>query len=174
MFGWRSLDGTIIHVGAARAGHLTREWWEVILRVIVIAALILTFGTVAVAFLLVGFVVTLLLSILGSVFEPKNKGGVTVKVNSGQGLFKSLLSQLMGFFLIGKLFGPKATVPVSDYRLRDAGGNEHSVRVEGHLVAGSMTVGDSVLVHGFDHGGTLIARGGWNHRVSSKIKVRRR
>jgi hypothetical protein len=171
MFGWRAIDGTVIHVSPSRIGHLTREWWESTLRILLFAVLLITFGLVVLALSLVVLVVKLVFSVLGSFFERQNKGGVTV--NTGQGFFKGLLSQLMSFFFIGKLFGPKPTIPVCDYRLRDSAGNEHHVRVEGHVVSGSLTVGDSVLVHGFDHEGTLIARGGWNQRVSSQLTVRR-
>lgn len=172
MFRWRAIDGTVIHVSPSRVGHLTREWWEVTLRLLLFSVLLLTFGVVALAIFIVVFVVTLLFSALGSLFESRNKGGVTI--NTGQGFFKGLASQLVSFFFIGKLFGPKATVPVCDYRLRDTDGNEHQVRIEGHVVSGSMTVGDSVLVHGYDHDGTVIARRGWNNRVSSQLSVRRR
>jgi hypothetical protein len=172
MFGWHAIDGTVIHVSSSRVGHLTREWWESTLRILFFAVLLTTVGLVVLGISLVVLAVTALFSVLGSFFESRNKGGVTI--NTGQGFFKGLASQLMSFFFIGKLFGPKATVPVCDYRLRDSGGNEHHVRVEGHVVSGALAVGDSVLVNGYDHDGTLIARGGWNHRVASQLTVRRR
>lgn len=172
MFGRRAIDGTVIYVSPSRIGHLTREWWEATLRVLLFSVLLLTFGVVALALFIVVFVVKLLFSALSSLFESQKKGGVTI--NTGQGFIKGLASQLMSFFFIGRLFGPKPTLPVCDYRLRDTGGNEHQVRIEGHVISGSMTVGDSVLVHGYDHDGTLIARGGWNNRISSQLTIRRR
>lgn len=88
--------------------------------------------------------------------------------------FSSLASQIIGFFLMGKLFGPKEQVPVRDIRLRDDSGLEHLVRIRGELVAGNMNVGDEVEVEGFNRRGTLMLRRGLNKRTRSEIRVKRR
>ncbi len=90
------------------------------------------------------------------------------------GFISNVASQVIGFFLTGKLFGPKDQVPVRDIRLRDAAGQEHLVRLRGELIAGNMNVGDEVEVEGFNRRGTLMFRRGRNNRTHSEILVKYR
>ena len=88
--------------------------------------------------------------------------------------FSGLASQIIGFFLTGKLFGSKEQVPVRDIRLRDDSGQEHLVRIRGELFAGNISVGDEVEVEGFNRRGTLMLRRGLNKRTRAEIRVKRR
>jgi len=98
--------------------------------------------------------------------------------SSGQGkrpsFFSNIASQMFGFFLMGKLFGPTEEIPVRDVRLRDSFGREHLVRIRGELIAGNINVGDEIEVEGSDRWGTFIFERGWNKRIGAEIRARRR
>ena len=91
---------------------------------------------------------------------------------SSHGLGSQLASQLIGYFLMGKLFGQRRLIAVRDIRVRDRAGGEHLVRVEGDIVGGNLSVGDEVIVEGRDHHGTLVFRRGLNLRTNAQIAVR--
>ena len=99
-------------------------------------------------------------------------------MSSGQGGQKGFLSQIGShmatIFLVDRVFGQKEQVPVRDIRLRDIGGHEHLVRVRGELIAGTVNVGDEIDVEGTDENGTLMLERGWNKRIRTEIKVKRR
>jgi hypothetical protein len=90
------------------------------------------------------------------------------------GLLSSLTSQVLGFFLTGKLFGPKDQVPVLDVRLRLNSGEERHVQIKGEVLIGNFNVGDEVILHGFNRGGMLTVVGGRNLRTNSEIRIKRR
>lgn len=80
--------------------------------------------------------------------------------------------QVAGFLLTRRLMGPMANVPVRDIRVRDAAGQEFLVRLKGQLTSGSVSVGDDVLLEGWDRNGMLLFRRGFNKRIRTAIKVR--
>jgi len=90
----------------------------------------------------------------------------------GGGFIRGIATQFMAFFLTSRLLGQRPTIPVCDYRVRDSKGDEHLVRVEGYVQTGAMSVGDDVLIEGYDRGGTLVLKRGWNKRVRTVIKVK--
>ena len=98
--------------------------------------------------------------------------------SSGQsnrpGVLSNIGSQMTSFFLMGKLFGPKEQVPVRDLRLQDGHGQQQLVRIKGELIAGNVNVGDEIDVQGVDRHGTLMFESGWNRRIGTEIRVRRR
>jgi hypothetical protein len=81
--------------------------------------------------------------------------------------------QVAGFLLTRRLVGPMASIPVRDIRVRDAAGQEFLVRLKGQLTSGSVSVGDDVLLEGWDRNGMLLFRRGFNKRIRTAIKVRR-
>ena len=93
---------------------------------------------------------------------------------SGSGFGSRIMSHFFGYFLIGKLTGPKETISVKDIRLRDKKGREYLLRVIGDLVMGNFSVGDEIIVEGKNEGGAIIVKKGWNCRTKSEIKVRRK
>lgn len=80
--------------------------------------------------------------------------------------------QVVSFLLTRRLMGPMANVPVRDIRVRDSAGQEFLVRMKGQLTSGSISVGDDVLVEGWDRNGMLLFRRGYNKRIRTAIKVK--
>lgn len=62
-----------------------------------------------------------------------------------------------------------AMVPMMTARLRLQGGQELSLRFEGHLVSGDLTVGDTLEVDGIFRAGTLYVRAGFNHSTGARV-----
>jgi hypothetical protein len=160
-FGWRRLDGKVVHAGLQQMGRLQKEWWEIGVKLMFLAAIFVVFGVTA-------LVILLLLAVLSLTFSRRRPR------SQRPGFLESVATQVASFLIVGYLFGSKKTVPVCDYRVRDAHGTESLVRVEGQVVQGSLSIGDDVSVEGFNHGGTLILRRGWNRRLQCAIRVRRR
>ncbi len=63
---------------------------------------------------------------------------------------------------------------VRDVILQDPSGQQHGVRIQGDIVAGSLNLGDDVEVEGFNRGGTIVLERGWNRSINAKIIVKRR
>jgi hypothetical protein len=151
-FGWRKLSGTVIAIDPPYMAKPEFNW----------ASFIIKF---AIGLILFPFIIAaLVFSIFWSFFFGSGR--------NRPGFFSSLASQVVGFFLTGKLFGPKDQVPVRDIRLRDEVGQEHLVRIRGELLAGNLNVGDEVEVEGFDRRGTLMFRRGHNKRTRAEILVK--
>ncbi|HYC90052.1 MAG TPA: hypothetical protein VEO54_12630 [Thermoanaerobaculia bacterium] len=157
--GWRRLDGTVVHAGLQQMGRLQKEWWEIAWKVCVIATILLFFGIAALAILVI-------VAVLSLFFARKQR--------DRPGFLQNLATQVAAFLIIGRLFGPRKSIPVCDFRIRDANGTESLVRVEGHVIQGAFASGDDVTVEGFNHGGTLVLRRGWNRRLNCAIRVQRR
>jgi hypothetical protein len=143
-FGWITLRGTVIHLDTLYTIPPPTSWIRILLALIVFP--------VVVPFVLAFWLATRILF-------PR----------SGRPL--DITNLLLLCFTLSRT-GPRSQVPVRDLRLRDSSGNEHSVRMMGHLVAGGVNVGDDVTLSGFSRGGTLKVRQGINHRTRSAIRVR--
>lgn len=154
-FGWRKLTGTVIAVEPPYMAKPETAWLRILLKLAMGIVLLPVILGVVIGVLIAGFTFSLL--------------GI-----GGSRFFSSLASQIIGFFLMGKLFGQKEQVPVRDVRLRDDSGQEHLVRIRGELVAGNINVGDEVEVKGFNRKGTLMLRRGKNLRTRAEIRVKRR
>ena len=157
--GWRRLDGTVVHIGLQQMGRLQKEWWEIAWKVCVIAAILLFFGLAALAILAIVAVFSLF-------FAKKRR--------DRPGFLQNVAIQIASFLIVGHFFGARIPIPVRDFRVRDANGTESLVRVEGHVIQGAFACGDDVTVEGFNHGGTLVLRRGWNRRLNCAIRVQRR
>ncbi len=157
LLGAEVIEGTVIHIDPTYFTRPELDWSRFLGK--------LALGILFLPVILVVGATALVISAAFSILSF-GRGG-------GPGLFSNIASQVFSFFLIGKLFGPRREVPVRDIRLRDASGLEHLVRIQGELRAGNLNVGDDVEVEGFDRGGTLMFRGGWNRRIRSEIVVKR-
>lgn len=164
-FGWKRIDGTVIDKSLQQIGFLRHEWWETTLKLLVIVAAVLVFGVTALAVVLAAAFLSLLVSLLMPRRAPRGRP---------PGFFAGMATQIASFFLFSRLFGPKATVPISEYRIRDAKNDIWLIRVEGYVVQGSFGPGDDVLAEGFEHDGTLFVRRGFNRTLNCSIRVRRR
>jgi hypothetical protein len=157
-FGWRRLTGTVLGLDAPYLSKPETTFAGVAAKLVIGLLLIPVFLGALGAVMLFRFTFALL--------SPRSSGG--------PGFFSGLLSQVSGFFLVGKLFGPKDQVLVRDFRLRDSTGQEHLVRLRGELTAGNLSVGDEVDVEGYNRRGTLMFRKGLNRRTRSEIVVKYR
>lgn len=154
-FGWRKLTGTVIAVEPPYMAKPETDWLRILLKL----AMGILLLPVILGVIIAGLIIGITFSILG--------------IGSSR-FFSGLASQIIGFFLTGKLFGPKEQVPVRDIRLMDDSSQEHLVRIRGELFAGNISVGDEVEVEGFDRRGTLMLRRGLNKRTRAEIRVKRR
>jgi hypothetical protein len=156
--GSHRLEGTVIAIEPPYMAKPETNWAKTLLK--------LTIGIILSPFLIALAIVGVVFSTFFSIFTLGHGGR--------PGFISNIASQVVGFFLTGKLFGPKDQVPVRDIRLRDASGQEHLVRIRGELVAGNMNVGDKVEVEGYNRRGTLMFRRGWNKRTRSEIMIKYR
>ena len=150
--GWRSLDGRVIQVEPTYMANPDFHWVRLVVKLAILGATVYYYGML----ILMAIGVFLLLMWLLS------------KVP-----FLSAVSvQVVSFLLTRRLMGPMANVPVRDIRIRDSAGQEFLVRIKGQLTSGSVSVGDDVLVEGWDRNGMLLFRRGFNKRIRTAIKVK--
>lgn len=135
-----------------------------VLKAALVIGAVLFFGSVALVAIVAFALASLILSFI---FGDRRRGG-------GQSFFKSVMIQVVGFFLTSRLLSRAPMVPVTHVRVRDPGGVEHLVRIEGYIQAGSLSVGDDLTIQGKLRNGTWHMRRGWNHRVRAQIRIRRR
>ena len=155
-FGWKSLDGRVIQVEPLYMGTPDSRWVQSLVKLAILGAAVYIYG----ALLLV-----LLVVLVGVAW-------LVAKVLRG-GFLSSVAVQVTSFILTRRLLGPVANVPIRDIRLRDSNGQETLVRMKGQLVSGSVTVGDDVHVEGWERGGMLLFRRGYNNRIRAAIQVKR-
>lgn len=161
-FGWKSVDGTVIHIGQSGLIKAPTRWWKLILKLLVGVGAVAAFGMLALAVIAALFVMGLLISIVFGRRERQQRGGFV----------QSVASQVVGYVLTSKLLGQKPMLPVCDYRLRDANGQEHLIRLEGYLRTGGIAVGDDITAEGYDRHGTLVMQRGWNRRLGTVMLVK--
>jgi hypothetical protein len=155
-FGWKALDGRVIQVEPLYMGTPDSRWVQFLVKLAILGAAVYIYG----ALLLV-----LLVVLVGVAW-------LVAKVLRG-GFLSSVAVQVTSFILTRRLLGPVANVPIRDIRLRDSNGQETLVRMKGQLVSGSVTVGDDVHVEGWERGGMLLFRRGYNNRIRAAIQVKR-
>jgi len=154
----------VIQLDAPQSMPPTFRLGPFLIKVGVVFGIAALFGTIALAVVVIGFLLSLLLSF---VFGSRSHSG-------GQGFFKSVLIQITGFFLTSRMLSPKQLVPVDHLRIRDSAGVEHLVRIEGYIQTGRPSVGDDISIEGTDRAGTLDMRRGWNNRIRSEIQIKRK
>jgi hypothetical protein len=154
-FGWRSLHGRVIHVDQVYMGTPDVRWARLLVKLSVVGGAVYYYGTLL-------LVLLVLLCVAGWLFS---------KVFSG-GFLSAVAVQVTSFFLTRRLMGPVANVPIRDFRIRDSHGLETLVRIKGQLISGGVTVGDDVLVEGWERAGMIMFRRGHNNRIRADIRVR--
>lgn len=154
---WTAVNGIVIHIDPLYMARPEFNWGGFLIK----SGLVVLFLPLFLSLAIVTFMMSTISSMIG--------------LNRGRpGFFSNLATQVTGFFLTSKLFGPKADVPVRDVRLRDGSGDEHLVRIRGDFVSGNVNIGDDVTVEGVNRSGTLMFRRGYNNRTRSEIWVKRR
>lgn len=153
-FGWRTLRGTVIRVEPVYMGAPDSRWLLWLVKVALLAVAVYYFGLV-ILILIAGLIALVWLL---SKLLPR-------------GFVATVAVQVVGFSLTRRLTGSTRDVPVRDFRIRDAAGLETQVRMKGQLTGGSVTVGDDVLVEGWERSGMLHFRRGYNHRIRAVLRT---
>jgi len=155
LFGWRTLDGRVIQVEPIYMGAADFRWDRLLVKIALLGTAIYFFGVAILAV----FAILLVLLWLISKIMPKNfVSGVAV--------------QVVSFMLTRRLVGPVTNVPIRDIRIRDSANQEFLVRLKGQLISGSISVGDDVVLAGWDRGGTVIFKRGFNKRIRTDIRIK--
>ncbi len=154
-FGWRSIAGKVIHVEPIHLGVPDSRWGMLLLKLAAVGAAIYYFGLVV----LMGIGALWVLTWLLSKILP-------------HGFIGTIATQVVSFMLTRRLIGPVPSVPIRDFRLRDAGGKETLVRIKGTLTSGSVAVGDDVQVEGWERDGMLNFRRGFNSRIQAVLRAK--
>jgi hypothetical protein len=157
LVGAETIDGRVIQVDAMYLQKPDTQWGSILLKLLIYGATVYYFGfKIIIPIAALWLVLWLISKIL-----PK-------------GLLTGVAVQVLSFLLTRKMMGPAANVPVRDVRVRDASGIDHLVRVKGHLVAGSLSVGDEVIVEGRNRNDTFICRRGHNKSINTAIALSQR
>jgi len=154
-FGWRTLDGRVIQVEPIYLATPDFRWGRFLIKLGLIGATAYYYGLI----ILLVLGALLVLAWLVSKILPL-------------GFLSAIAVQVISFMLTRRLVGPIANVPVRDIRVRDSSGQETLVRMKGQLTSGSVSVGDDVLLEGWERNGTLLFRKGYNKRIRSDIRIK--
>lgn len=160
--GWRRLSGTVIAVEPPYMAAPEFNWIAFLLKILLIIFLVLIIGPIILGIILGLMAASLILSLV----FPSTRG-------AGGGFVSGFFGHFINFFFIGRAFR-RREVAVRDVRLRDRTGQEHLLRIRGDVITGNFNVGDEIEVEGPNRRGTLLFRRGWNRRIRSEIRVRRR
>lgn len=161
LLGWKTIDGRVVSVDPVCMASPDFDWSKLILKILLFTVLVLLVGPILIGIALCLMMISLLLSVL----FPKSKS---------KGFAFDIIHQITGFFFSLSLNKKAPAIPVRDFRLLDAGGDEYLVRIKGDVVTGSIKVGDELSVTGVDDRGTLMFRHGWNQRIRSEIRIKNR
>lgn len=132
------------------------RWDRFLVKIALLGTAIYFFG---VAILAVFAILLVLLWLISKIMPTNFVSGVAV--------------QVVSFMLTRRLVGPVANVPIRDIRIRDSASQEFLVRLKGQLTSGSISVGDDVVLEGWDRGGTVMFRRGFNKRIRTNIRIKR-
>ena len=153
-FGSQTIQGVVIHIDGPYMVKPSFNWMKLLLFILLLPVIV---GA--------GLAFVFVYAIWSLVFGSRSGRG---------GLLSNLSSQVLGFFLTGKLFGPKDQVPMLNVRLRLPSGEERHAQIKGEVLIGNFNVGDEVMLHGFTRGGMLMVAEGRNLRTNSEIRIKRR
>jgi len=159
----KKIDGRVIHVEPPFMSNPDFNWKGFLKRLIIAITLLFVLGPVVLGIL---FGIGVFFMMLRLIFPRKGK--------TGPGFLSGIANNFIGFFLLSKLHGSKADMPVRDIRLRTTSGQEYLIRLKGDLISGNVNVGDEIEVDGYDHRGTIIMKRGKNKRTGAEIRVKRR
>lgn len=155
LLGWTTLDGRVVQAEPVYLADADYRWGRLCAKLAIFAIILYFSGRLL-------FVALLVAGVLGWLLSRLFRGG----------FLSAVAIQVTSFFLTRRLFGSVATTPVRDVRVRDAAGQETLVRIKGQLVTGSVAVGDDVSIAGWNRGGMMLFRRGYNSRVRSAIRVK--
>jgi hypothetical protein len=153
-FGSQTIQGVVIHLDGPYMVKPSFSWMKLLLFILLLPVIV---GA--------GLAFVFVYAIWALVFGSRSGRG---------GVLSTLSSQVLGFFLTGKLFGPKDQVPMLNVRLRLSSGEERHAQIKGEILIGNFNVGDEVMLHGFTRSGMLMVAGGRNLRTNSEIRIKRR
>lgn len=163
IFFYKILRGTVVNVDPTYMSRPDFRWGFFLIKIVIFVISIFIVGPIIIGIVIGLMVASAILSLLFS-SRPKQ----------GSGFLSNILSQMLSFIFTKHLIGQKEMVSVRDIRLRDYSGQEHLIRIKGKIVSGNINVGDEIEVEGFNRGGTLIFHRGWNKRIKSEIRVKRK
>jgi len=153
-FGSQTVQGVVIHLDGPYMVKPSFNWMKLVLFILLLPVIVSA-----------GLAFAFIYAIWSLVFGSRSGRG---------GLLSNLSSQVLGFFLTGRLFGPKDQVPMLNVRLRLKSGEERHAQIRGEILIGNFNVGDDVMLQGFTRGGMLMVVGGRNLRTNSEIRIKRR
>jgi len=162
-FRYTILKGTVVNIDPTYMSHPDFMWGFFLAKITIFVIAVFIIGPIVIGITLGLMVASAMFS---SMFPPRPR--------QGSGFLSSIFSHMLSFVLTKHLFGQKEVVLVRDIRLRDHSGQENLIRIKGEIVSGNINVGDEIEVEGFNRGGTLIFRRGWNERIKSEIRVSRK
>ncbi|KUG26049.1 hypothetical protein ASZ90_004123 [hydrocarbon metagenome] len=162
-FWYTILKGTVVNVDPTYMSHPDFRWDFFLIKIVIFVVAVFVISPIIIGIML-GLIVA---SAIFSFMFPS-------RTRHGYGFLSSILSHMLSFIFTKHLLGQKEMVSVRDIRLRDHLGQEHLIRIKGEIVSGNINVGDEIEVEGFNRGGTIMFRRGWNKRIRSEIRVKRR
>jgi hypothetical protein len=157
------LSGTVVNIDPIYMSNPDFRWGLFIIKIIFFGFAILIIGPIVIG-------VVLGLAIASAMFSSM----FSSSHSQGSGFLSNIFGHLFNFLFTRNSFREKELISVRDIRLRDQIGQEHLVRIKGDIVSGNINVGDEIEVTGINKGGTMLFRRGWNKRIKSEIKVKRR
>ncbi len=163
LFWWTVINGTVVQVDPIYMAPPDFSWGFLFGKIILFIIAIIILGPIVIGIILGLLVASTILSFI----FPSRRG-------HGSGFLSSIFSHAISFLFTKHLFGQKEMLSVRDIRLRDQSGQEHLVRIKGDIITGNFNIGDEIEVAGFNRSGTLMFRRGWNKRIKSEIRVKRR
>lgn len=134
LMGWRSVSGLIVRADPAEAVRQRIRWSRVIVALVVVTISGTLLVPILFGVLLTGLVVRLLLS--------------TVRGARAPGMPRLIAVHALGHALGTRLHAARRMIPAHNYRLLEATGRVHLIRVEGEMPLGAMAVGDNVIAEG--------------------------
>lgn len=106
--------------------------------------------------------------------QPPSIEGIILQVQSQEELpAASMSGSIFGFLRDMIWYVPeqrnRERIKLTSLRIRNAAGEQKDARLEGYLTGANLTLGDKVVLWGWDRKGVLIIRKGYNHTSKSSI-----
>lgn len=149
------IRGRVIHVGEPYMARPEFSWDKLPLKIVL--GLLIVAVALPIAFFVLCLSIALAILRLG-----------------GMGLFRGFWELVVNLIMWRAIGSRGKEEPVRSVRIKDDSGREYMVHVRGDIESGGFNVNDEVEIEGRNRGGTIIFRRGFNLRVGSEIKVRRR
>lgn len=158
----KRVEGRVVHVDSSSLESPDFNWRKLLILIGIMAFALYFLLPVIVGSLIVFLVISILLYVI----FPKLGKSMSFLVGGISFMLRPVFPKKHPY--------QKPQVPVLNIRVRDVSGREYLVRIKGHIVSGNIIVGDEVIMEGYDRGGTIKLSRGYNKRINSKIKIKRR